>query len=127
MLRVPGPLGSIDRNEPSDPTSRACGAPKFDRLPTRIRFSSSIAPGRVNEGKRVGVGLAQAAGSLRNLPTCEMADAPGMFVATTRAFIWVIACARVACHAAPPSEMAIPAANAIVPDRLAMSLRTFIL
>src|SRR5580692_7572994 len=42
-FRTCGPLGSIDRNEPGRPTPG--GAPKFDRLPTRIRFGSSIAPG----------------------------------------------------------------------------------
>jgi len=44
-LRMRGPLGSIDRNDPSCPAPMARGAPKFDRLPTKIRFGSRTAPG----------------------------------------------------------------------------------
>src|SRR6266516_4337017 len=50
-------FGSIDRNDPAFPTPLASGAPKFDRLPTRIRFGSSTAPGWMYEGKNVGIGL----------------------------------------------------------------------
>src|SRR6516165_587330 len=46
-IRMPDPLGSIDRNEPSRLPSVMSGAPKFDRLPTRIRFGSNTAPGWV--------------------------------------------------------------------------------
>src|SRR5712691_4491796 len=44
-LKTSSPFGSIDRNDPAVPTPLASGAPKFDRLPTRIRFGSSTAPG----------------------------------------------------------------------------------
>src|SRR5262245_36951856 len=37
-----------------------------------------------------------------------MAEAPGIFVAITRALIWVIACAWDSCHAASPITIAIP-------------------
>src|SRR5262249_13968728 len=93
-LKMPGPLESIDRNEPSVPTPMAGGAPKFDALPTRIRSGSSTAPGWMNGENEVGIGLGNATvavhiargGELRrNVPTCEMADAPGIFVAMTRA------------------------------------------
>src|SRR6516165_5647230 len=114
MLRIPGPLGSIDRNDPSSPTLMASGAPKFDRLPTRIRFGSSIAPGWMNEGNLVGIGFAQApgGGTFRKVPTCAMADAPGIFMATTRATMSVSS-ARAACQVASPSATAITAAKAV--------------
>src|SRR6516162_6467737 len=44
-LRMPFVLRSIDRNEPSCPTPIASGAPKFDRLPTKMRSGSSTLPG----------------------------------------------------------------------------------
>jgi hypothetical protein len=50
-----------------------------------------------------------------------MADAPGIPVAMTRALIWVIRCARAACHVASPSTTAIPAAKAIMPGKLIMN------
>src|SRR5262252_3168424 len=121
MLRTLDPLGSIDRNEPSVPTPMARGAPKFDPLPTRIRFGSSTAPGLMNEANEVGIGLGNATVALhmtrggvlrRNVPTCEMADAPGIFVAMTRAWTCTIACARAACHAPAPSNAVTPAAKA---------------
>src|SRR5260370_13662113 len=88
-LRIYGPLGSIDRNEPSWPTPTASGAPKFDLLPTRIRFGSSTAPGWIYAVNLLGIGFAQAAagGMLRNEPTCAIADSPGMITATTRSLI----------------------------------------
>ena len=41
------PLGSIDNSEPFSPPLAGSCAPKFDRLPTRIRFGLSTLPGRV--------------------------------------------------------------------------------
>jgi hypothetical protein len=76
------------------------------------------------EGNRAGIGWGNGivavhiAGSVTNVLTCEMADAPGIFVATTRASIWVIGCARAACHVESPSATAIPAAKAIIPGKL---------
>src|SRR5215469_16035051 len=58
-LRMTGPLGSIDSNEPSCLTPAASGAPKFDRLATRILFGSSSAPG----WNRLGIGWAHAGGT----------------------------------------------------------------
>src|SRR5215510_15921247 len=101
----------------------AGGAAKFDRLPTRIRFGSSIAPGWMNGENEVGIGLGNGTVALhmtrggvlrRNVPTCEMADAPGIFVAMTRAWTCTIACARAACHTALLSTTAIPATKAIM-------------
>src|SRR5271166_562005 len=86
-LRTAGLLGSMDRIDPSCPTPVSSGAPKFDWLPTRIRFGSATAPGTMYEAKWVGIGLPPHAPWLasRNVPTCEMADAPGISTATTRA------------------------------------------
>src|SRR5262249_2614731 len=116
MPRSPGPLGSIDRNDPSCPTPGASGAPKFDRLPTRIRFGSSTAPGWMNEGNRLGIGFAQApgGGTFKNDPTCEMADAPGIFVAMTWASTSIIAWARTPRHRSPLTT-AVPATKATMP------------
>src|SRR5690242_13877850 len=136
MLRTPDPLGSIDRNEPSFPTPMARGAPKLDRLPTRIRFGSSTVPGWVNGANEVGIGLgngvvvvhiARGGAVRRNVPTCARADAPGIFVAMTRACTCTIFCARAACHVALPSATAIPAAKAIVPGKLIINLRFILL
>src|SRR5262249_24996676 len=64
------------------------------------------------EGKNVGIGLPQGGGgSLRNVPTCAMADALGIFMATTRASRPGIS----AGHAISPPRTAIPAATAIMP------------
>src|SRR5262249_51215750 len=113
-LRIPGPLGSIDRNDPSPPTPMASGAPKFDRLPTRRRFGSSTAPGWMYEGKNKGIGPPQ--GELRNVPTCAMADALGIFKATTRASRpGIVVCAHASGHAISPPRTAIPAATVITP------------
>src|SRR5262245_18843314 len=114
----------------------ASGAPKFDRLPTRIRFGSSIAPGWMNDENEVGIGLGNGTVALhmtrggvlrRNVPTCEIADAPGIFVAMTRAVTCTISCARAASHVALPSTTAIPATKTIVPGKLIINLRTFML
>src|SRR5262249_25911622 len=113
----------------------AGGAPKFDRLPTRIRFGSSIAPGWMNDENEVGIGLGNGTVALhtarggvlrRNVPTCEIADAPGIFVAMTRAGTCTIACALAACQVALPSATAIPAAKAIVPGKLIMNFRMIV-
>jgi hypothetical protein len=55
-----------------------------------------------------------------------MADAPGIFVATTRALMVGTDWARAACQAAPPPTMAIAAAKAMVPGKLIVNVRTFI-
>jgi hypothetical protein len=88
-LKVLDPLGSIERNAPCLPTPTARGAPKFEVLPTKIRFGSSMAPGWMYAGNLLGIGLAHApgGGTLRKVPTCARADAPGMCTATTRAAI----------------------------------------
>src|SRR5216110_2880357 len=74
------------------------------------------------------MGWAHAGGTglLRNAPTCEMADAPGIFTATIRGLTLVIACARDACPTATPSTRAIPAARTITPGRLIMNFRTLV-
>src|SRR5258707_8661788 len=106
----------------------ASGAPKFDRLPTRIRFGSSTAPGWMYAGNNVGIGWAHAGGTglLRNVPTCEMADAPGIFTAITRASMLVIACARAACHDASPSKTAMLVAKAIMLGKAIMRFRVVV-
>ena len=63
---------------------------------------------------------------LRNVPTCEMADAPGIFTAITRASMSAIACALAACHIASPSTTAIPAAKAIMLGKVTMHFRVFV-
>jgi hypothetical protein len=63
---------------------------------------------------------------LRNVPTCEMADAPGIFTAIMRAPMLAIACARAACHTASPSATVIPAAKAIMPGKLTMNVRMLV-
>src|SRR6516162_5855268 len=119
-------LGSIDRNEPSDPTPSASGAPKFDRLPTRIRFGSSTAPFAMKVGNLLGMGVRlPQKGPGRNVPTCAMADAPGISTAMTPA-LRGIGSARAACHAASPSATTIPAAKAIMPGKLIMNFRMFV-
>jgi hypothetical protein len=58
------------------------------------------------------------------VPTCEMADAPGIFSAMTRALMLVTACARAACHAASTPTTAVTAVRTITPGRLIVGLRT---
>src|SRR5262245_23568584 len=105
----------------------ARGPPKFNWLPTRIRFGSSTAPGWMNGENEVGIGLGNGTVALhmarggtlsRNVPTCEMADAPGTFVAMTRAWTCTIVCARAPCHVALPSTTATPAVKAITLGKL---------
>ena len=60
------------------------------------------------------------------MPTCAMADAPGIFVATIRAWMVGTDWARAACQAAPLPTMAIAAAKAIVPGKLIVNVRAFI-
>jgi hypothetical protein len=55
---------------------------------------------------------------LRNVPTCDIAEAPGIFTAITRAVLLVTDCARAACQAASPSANVIPAAKANMPAEL---------
>src|SRR6516165_10233240 len=74
------------------------------------------------------MGFAQAPGgdTLRNVPTCEIADAPGILTAMRRALVPELSCAWAACHTASPPEAVIPAAKAIVLDKLRMSFRMWI-
>src|SRR6266576_363499 len=113
----------------------AGGASKFDVLPTRIRFGSSTAPGWMNGANEVGIGLGNATVALhmtrggvlrRNVPTCEMADAPGIFTAMTRARMLLIGCARAVCHIASPCATVIPVAKAIMLGKLAVNVRMFV-
>src|SRR6516165_7090204 len=101
----------------------AVGAPKFERLPTSIRFGSSTAPAWIYEGKFLGIGFAQAFGgaTLRNVPICARADAPGMPTATTLALIPTIVSARAACCAASPPIPAIAVASATITAKLALN------
>src|SRR5262249_47263624 len=130
-------LGLIDRNEPSWLPSVMSGAPKFDRLPTRIRVASSTAPvlmkspGKggggggvaegvgnpgIGEGKWHENGNEGGTGAVgpKNVPTCAMAQARGIFTATTGALTEIIACAHAA-RVAPPPQTAIPAAKVKMP------------
>src|SRR5262245_14830927 len=81
ITRVSAKRGSIDRNEPSRSSGFASGAPKFDRLPTRMRAGSSIRPGCV---KAANAGLSWIGPPGRKLPTGLIAETPGMPIATIR-------------------------------------------
>ena len=62
-----------------------------------MRFGSSTAPFCVYDEKNVvAIGLPPHAPSVlfRNVPTCEMAEAPGMFMATIRALMPLMSSAR---------------------------------
>src|SRR5215207_411383 len=65
----------MDKNEPSNCSAFAFGAPKFERLPTTIRAGSSTRPGCV-KARRSGLELIGLPG--RKVPIGETADAPGM-------------------------------------------------
>ena len=128
---VSAPLRSSERNEPCRPPPAASGAPKFDTLPTRRRAGSSTAPGTVEPGNLEGIGLGLAQGQvlvlgshgvkfppLTNAPICAMADAPGIFLATTRASTPAIPCARASPH---PHSLA-SAATANIPSAIVLPI-----
>src|SRR5262249_16930609 len=82
----------------------------------------------MNEGKKVGIGCAHCVGgaaTLRKVPTCEMAGAPGIFVAMTAARRRVISSACAACHVALPSSTAIATASAVMQRKLARAFQVF--
>src|SRR6266404_3130189 len=122
----------------SGPLGRSKGTSPRARLPEpaghrsltgcRPRFDSDPALRRVGCKKGTGRVWAHAGGTvlLRNVPTCETADAPGTFTAITRALTLVIACVRTACDAASPLRSAIPTARPIMPGKFRMDFRTLV-
>ena len=111
-----GPLGSIDRNEPSFAPVAGSGAEvrqAADQESVRVQHRAGFDIRR----NLVGIGFAQAppGSALRNVPICAIADAPGIFMATTWASRPGILCVRSSGHAISPPRPAIPAATAIMP------------
>src|SRR5262245_28219237 len=104
----------MDRKAPGRPTSLASGAPKFDRLPTRMRVGSSTRPGWVNAAS---TGLSWIGPPGRKVPTGATADAPGILVAITRA-------SSLGASRAQPTRLrvAVPTAATISPNAVRLSM-----
>src|SRR5215471_1036005 len=82
----------------------------------------------MKEANRVGMGWAHAGGTglFRNVPTCDIVEAPGIFTAIMRAAMLVTDCARAACEPESPSTNVMPAAKVTMLAELTISLQKHI-